>query len=485
MKFKISHHPLFYPSIGVLLIFFRCFIPMFYADIRLNSDEAIYALMAKHFAEGTAFPVFMYGQKYLLALSTWFATPLFALFGPSVALFRLPLLLQNLAVFILFFSIVKKETGLSDLDIFLASLFFLLPSVDASVSLMDGADASIEPLLFILLYWRLKNRPFWAGLMLGIGFMNRPFVIYAPVALSLMEIFADRKVTWEWIKKKAVLLGCFCIGILFIKYLAQFSTNYSGGFSPVIFFKHPRYIFEDFRAFVAEMMPRLMGIKTNFFKVGSDKGVNFAWHTIPLGLAGLALIIERAAAFSSAKISEIRTLFRVPQNQFAIFLIMVGLLSVVGYAACVPAIGDLTVVRYVPVFLFAAMGGFLLMRLTGKPDGSFKSLASAFTFLLALFNLAAISLGSLQEIRLARKNEDQRLIAHLLAKNVKYVYADYWDAYRLTFIAKEKLLVVPTGVSRIGQYDELFAKLPPSAILRLDCKALDSEDVISNNFQCP
>ena len=36
-------------------------------DLLLDGDEAILGLMAKHIADGTAFPMFLYGQNYGLA----------------------------------------------------------------------------------------------------------------------------------------------------------------------------------------------------------------------------------------------------------------------------------------------------------------------------------------------------------------------------------------------------------------------------------
>lgn len=43
-----------------------------------DSDQASFGLMAKHIAEGRAFPIFIYGDRYMLAVQAWFAAPLFA-----------------------------------------------------------------------------------------------------------------------------------------------------------------------------------------------------------------------------------------------------------------------------------------------------------------------------------------------------------------------------------------------------------------------
>src|SRR6187397_2826021 len=63
-----------------------------------DSDQAITGLMAKHLAELRAFPVFYYGQNYLLAVEAWLAAAVFAFTGASVTALRLPLLAINIAI---------------------------------------------------------------------------------------------------------------------------------------------------------------------------------------------------------------------------------------------------------------------------------------------------------------------------------------------------------------------------------------------------
>jgi len=48
-----------------------------------DADQAVFGLMAKHLAELRAFPLFMYGQSYILGVDAWMAAPLFALFGTA------------------------------------------------------------------------------------------------------------------------------------------------------------------------------------------------------------------------------------------------------------------------------------------------------------------------------------------------------------------------------------------------------------------
>src|SRR6266850_552309 len=56
-----------------------------------DADQAIVGLMAKHLAELRAFPVFLYGQTYMLGVEAWLAAPLFVVAGASATALKLPL----------------------------------------------------------------------------------------------------------------------------------------------------------------------------------------------------------------------------------------------------------------------------------------------------------------------------------------------------------------------------------------------------------
>src|SRR5580765_3196574 len=57
---------------------------LLYEQLAFDSDQAIVGLMAKHLVEGRAFPLFFYGQTYMLAVESWAAAPFFLIAGPTV-----------------------------------------------------------------------------------------------------------------------------------------------------------------------------------------------------------------------------------------------------------------------------------------------------------------------------------------------------------------------------------------------------------------
>src|SRR5919106_3525803 len=85
-------------AVVVLLVLARSLVFVFWEQSYFDSDQAIVGLMAKHLVEGRAFPVFYYGQNYMLGVDAYLAAPFFLLAGPSVITLKLPLLLINIGV---------------------------------------------------------------------------------------------------------------------------------------------------------------------------------------------------------------------------------------------------------------------------------------------------------------------------------------------------------------------------------------------------
>src|SRR5215217_7040956 len=80
------------------LVAIRSYVWIFFEQSGFDSDQAVVGLMAKHLAEGRAFPLFYYGQHYMLAVEPWLIAPFVKLFGASVAALKFPLMVVNIAV---------------------------------------------------------------------------------------------------------------------------------------------------------------------------------------------------------------------------------------------------------------------------------------------------------------------------------------------------------------------------------------------------
>src|SRR5438309_885545 len=152
--------------------------------------------MAKHLAEGRTFPLFFYGQNYMLGVQAWIAAPLFLVIGhPSVFLLRLPLVAVNAAVAVALIVGLVRSVHMRPSLAFVAALPFIMPTPIVGSRLLQTLGASVEPFLYVLVLWTLRARPFLFGAVLGVGFLHREFTIFAVPALLIVEALEGSLVT--------------------------------------------------------------------------------------------------------------------------------------------------------------------------------------------------------------------------------------------------------------------------------------------------
>jgi hypothetical protein len=142
-------------SAAVALVLFRSFVFLWY-EHNFDSDQAIVGLMAKHLSEFRAFPLFFYGQNYMLGVEAWLAVPFFWLGGPTVTMLRLPLVLINVAVVILLIRLLVAS-GLRPSLAFVAAMPIAACGPVTAYQLLTPLGASIEPLLYVIILWRVPH----------------------------------------------------------------------------------------------------------------------------------------------------------------------------------------------------------------------------------------------------------------------------------------------------------------------------------------
>src|SRR6185295_8550878 len=95
------------------------------------------------------------------------------------------LIFSNLVIVTVLIVCLNRWCGLRPLLGLVASLFFNFAPPFTAASLVE-AGANIGPLLYVLLLWITRDRPLWFGAILGVGFLNREFTMYAvPVLLAV------------------------------------------------------------------------------------------------------------------------------------------------------------------------------------------------------------------------------------------------------------------------------------------------------------
>jgi hypothetical protein len=155
---------------------------------------------------------------------------------------------------------------------------------------------------------------------------------------------------------------------------------------------------------------------------------------------------------------------------FPLYLTSTGLASAFMYAVGRCGVISIFTIRYdlfsvlIPVGLVAA---FFAVERNRRLVGVAVILVSTW----ALVSLAGHTRLLAEYIFNPPRNRDREAIAELDKRHIRYGTADYWIAYRLTFLSNERIILAATGVSRIYDYNRVVAahRADPIHLSRQPC----------------
>ena len=211
-------------AIAAALVLLRSAIFVFREQSHFDADQAVIGLMGKHLAELRAFPLFLYGQNYILAVEAWMAAVSFRLFGVSVAALKLPLLVVNLVIVFLMLRLLEREARLTPVVAGVAALFFILPPPGTAAMLVAASGVNIEPFLYVLLIWLTRRHPAWCGAIFAVGFMQREFTLYALLSLASVAAVTGQLFTREAVRRALVGLRTAAEVTLVVTVAKQYSS---------------------------------------------------------------------------------------------------------------------------------------------------------------------------------------------------------------------------------------------------------------------
>jgi hypothetical protein len=446
------------------LVLWRSAIFVFWPHSHFDSDQAVTGLMARHLSHLRAFPVFWYGQSYMLAVEAWLAAPLFRIFGGSVATLKLPLLGINLAIALLLIRTLERDVGLRPAAAALASLVFIVPAPITSALYLTANGGNVEPTLYMLLFWLARARPIWCGVILGVGFLNREFTIYGAVALLILDGVHRRLFTRDGLRRFGLTFGIAAAIWMLAQLAKQFSSAAGPGTSVADLggppnnlvqvlerlCTNPATIAAGLRKLFTIHWPQLFGL--DVLKL-SDFGIESGeWQ----GVRATGFLLAALAA-----IALIRVTVRLARDrgwrreyEFCAYLITVAGLSLAGYVFGRCGELDLYTMRYELLSVLGAVGLFA-WYLRVETSAAVRTL---WTVLL----LAVVSIAAAAHVRLWREyltsppvTPKQRLIEQLEARRIHYGYADFWVAYYVTFMTNERVTLAATDAVRIRTYNRI------------------------------
>jgi hypothetical protein len=481
-------------GVVLLIVVLRSVVFVFWEQAHFDSDQAITGLMARHLSQLRGFPVFYYGQNYMLAVEAWLAAPIFAVAGASVATLKLPLLAINMAIAVLLLRTIERETGLRPLLAVLPALFFALPPPGTAARLVEANGGNVEPALYIILLWLTRKRPGWGGLILGVGFLQREFTIYGFVALLVVEAFDGSLFTKDGVRRRLVMLRTAAEVWLVVQWGKQFSSAAGPGTSLANVF-HPRDNLSELTSRVClDPATALRGVT----KLAIEHWpVLFGTRVIPLADFGIEshvregmpgswvfLLAAMLLAVVVVGVRLVRDRRWRPEYTFCSYLVLVGSLSAAGYVA--GRCGELGfgTMRYDLLSLIGAVG-LGAWFLSTHPS---KLLMSTWVICLA----AWLSVSALAHARLLAEylggppvGAKQLIVKNLRVQGIQYAVSDYWIAYAITFMTDEQVIVASEDFVRIPAYQDIVAQHTDKAVRISRTACVGGRTVTPGLYLCP
>jgi hypothetical protein len=454
-----------YAVIGVAaaLVLLRSVVPTVYEGFYFDSDQAIIGLMAKRLSAFQGFPLFYDGLNYILGVESWIIAPFFWLAGATIAVMRVPLTALNIVVVVWLLTTLGRRLGVRPLVAFAGALPFMVPGPVVASQLLETAGACVEPFVYVLLLWRLRQRPLAFGAVLAVGFLHREFTIFAIPALVLVEAASG----FLWDRANLRRAGWMGAGFVLVWIVVDAIKLYQAGLSLGLqasslagqMCTAPGELAGRAATVFTQALPVLYGgtythLLDFRMNTGLSAGSTAVGWMVAVALGGmlvrLAWMWSKRPRFDSA-------------DAFFVYLALIGAFTAAAYPfSCNIIPGQPPLLRYLLLGLLLPVGcfGAFMRRETSR------ALRIIVPVVFTLWGAANL----VDNIRLIRasveeppSNEHGVIADYLVRHQILYARAIYWDAYAIDFLARERVIVSSVDVIRIPAYQRLVDEHNSSA----------------------
>ncbi len=425
----------------------------------LDSDQAINGLMGRHILEGE-FPIFFYGQEHTGALENYLAAVSFFLFGASrLTLNIVPAVLALLLLF-LGWRVTLESFGTRAAGWAVPFLVVAPPYVAYHYVLARSSyiETLVLGLLILLLTFRLlrpggeveRQRRFLilalvAGLGLYTSFQIVHYLVVAGAVLWISDLRLPLRATL-WRAAPAFLVGSAPF------WLYNLQRGFESLSAPA---RHETGmgVIESARTLLLTHLPVIFGVRDT---VGAPF-LPFPLFFLPPLIFGVCILVAVGAH------SRMWLRRNVAPGGVLLLLLLVtgGILCVGGYQQ---------VSRYAlplyPTAVSLAAGGLSVLQ--GWRPAASGILGGALFLSLAVGQwqtLVALHPEKLRAYRMERER-DRSLFAELGRRGLTRLYAfDYWLAPRLTFEARERIVVAEPFGDRYPRFTQMVDQAERPAYL--------------------
>jgi hypothetical protein len=445
-----------------------------------DSDQAVYGLMAKHLSEGRAFPLFFYGQNYMLGVQAWLAVPFFWIGGPTVTMLRTPIVLLNLSVALGYVWFLARR-GLRPRYALVAALPVIAFTPAKAMEFGAVYGAGIEPFGYALLLWALRSRPFAFGALLGFGTLHREFTFLALPALALAcwrdpayrrpGSLARRAAGFAavWLIVDVVKRNVNVFGPSGGEWAAGSVTLGAQTFASWLSFDVPAYAARVWQM-VTWGLPEMFGARrygVTSYGIPGNLDVGSV-------LCGTALAVALAIAVTRSAWLWRDPARRLPKewNQLVVYFSALALLNILLYGLNSGIDVNLPPVLRYALFAPLLAVAVLAAHLFRETSTRWRLAVAACVAVWAAGNVTDNARLAVHLDRNPPPKPHRQMADYLVARGVKYARATYWDAYVITFFSRERVIVASTTTSRISAYQsEVEAHASEAVTLqRLPCE---------------
>ncbi|MEW6535293.1 MAG: glycosyltransferase family 39 protein [Candidatus Auribacterota bacterium] len=398
-----------------------------------TSDTGVLCLMAKHIRLGLEFPVFWYGHSYLGALPAYFLSVFFWIFGTGLFAFKIYALFFSVLSFIL---IVLMARSLFDKRVALLCLAFLaIPPHSLIVTIAYGGYQAYI-LLGIVFLWILGNYVrtekrlffFLTAVVAGFGWYSHPMFIYFIllffVTYLIRSVFSKES-TFMIFHIEKIFVWCILFLVGAIPYFIGLNRNYHY-YNPLG--NADSEIFSLLTSFVWAILFKIPHILSFDRGYPAFRVINSIFY-IFLFIAVISEIVQflKSKAFA-------------PKHLF--FLFFITTIITFSYEQNYEDLGTSRHLMHL-IILLPIISSLLVQKFLGSK----KVLMAGIILLLSLIQVC-LTLS-------ITKTEPNcyNLIETLRKKDLTKGFADFWLAYKLTFLADESVILSPLwGADRYEPY---------------------------------
>lgn len=449
-------------TIAAALILLRSIVWIWFEQSGFDSDQAVVGLMAKHLAEGRAFPLFFYGQHYMLAVEPWLAAPFFMLFGASVAALKFPLLCLNLAVATVLLWMLVKNVGLEAFDALVISLFVVVPPPLVSARLVEAQGSNIEPLLYVLVLWLLRRQPIAFGLFAGFAFLHREFAAYAIAAILLLDVISGRAFNRDRLREYALSWGMFALVALIVSLLKTRADLLGPGTAGTLNLGGLDAQVAGWGGLVC-WMPGEIGANLRWLRY-ENLGMMFNyvpqllgppdWTPTPAGHSWITIVLAIMFAVATVEVIRRRKVINRDSGEFGVYLMIVAIEAACAYAVLGCFVRDTSLIRYTLLTLFFPVG-LLVLFLSAKPAMWSRVVVIGLVVLWGSVSFVDNGRFLAAYLHRAPASPARDLVNYLETQGARYGRGTYWIAYQLDFLSQERLTIASLEKVRISEYQKI------------------------------